>query len=84
MLVQRPSVVKIFVTSLKKGAKALGDAAKETATKMGDTAKEKLEVAHEKLKKNIGIEAMRTYVTAFCGKKLGDMVSLKNIAMNKD
>ena len=25
---------------------------------MGDTAKEKLEVAHEKLKKNIGIEAM--------------------------
>lgn len=30
------------------------------------------------------IEAMRTYVTAFCGKKLGDMVSLKNIAMNED
>lgn len=73
-----------FVAGLKKGAKALGDAAKETAAKMGDTAKEKLEVAHEKLKKNIGIEAMRTYVTAFCGKKLGDMVSLKNIAMNED
>lgn len=51
---------------------------------MGYTAKEKLEVAHEKLKKNIGIEAMRTYVAAFYGKKLGDMVSLKNIAMNKD
>ena len=27
---------------------------------------------------------MRTYVTAFCGKKLGDMVSLKNIARNED
>lgn len=73
-----------FVAGLKKGAQALGDAAKETAAKMGDTAKEKLESAHAKLKKNIGIEAMRTYITAFCGKKLGDMVSLKNIAMNED
>ena len=73
-----------FVAGLKKGVSALGDAAKETVAKMGETAREKLESAHNKLKKNIGVEAMRTYVTAFCGKKLGDLVSLKNISMNED
>ena len=73
-----------LVAGFKKGAKALGNAAKETAAAMGKSASEKLKTAHEKLKKNIGVEAMRTYVTAFCGKALGDRVSLKNIAMNED
>lgn len=73
-----------FVAGLKQSAKALGKVAKDTATAMGKTAEQKLKTAHERLKKNIGVEAMRTYVTAFCGKKLGDKVSLKNIAMNED
>lgn len=73
-----------LASGFKNAASALGKAAKDTAAAMGKTAKEKLEAAHEKLKKNIGVEALRTYVTAFCGKKLGDAVSLKNIAMNED
>lgn len=73
-----------LVAGFKKGAKAFADVSKETISKMGETAKDKLETAHEKLKKNIGVESLKTYVTAFCGKKLGEAVNLKNISMNQD
>ena len=55
-----------------------------TASAMGKTASDKLDAAQELLKKNIGIESIKTYVLAFCGSKLANNVSLKTIAMNED
>ena len=76
--------IKDIWAGIKQGAKSLGKAASDTFDKMGNTAKEKLQTAHERLKKNIGIAAIKEYVQRFCGKALADNVSLKNIAMNQD
>ena len=64
--------------------KDLWNGIKSTGSAMAKTAKEKIDVANEKLKKNIGLTAVRKYVEAFCGKGLAEKVSLKNVMIGQE
>jgi hypothetical protein len=68
----------------KKGAGELKKVGDETIAAMGKTAQEKINNANEKLKKQVGMSAMKMYFASFCGKKLSEKVSLKNIAIGQD
>lgn len=71
-------------TGFKKGASELKKVGGETIDAMGKTAQEKIKNANEKLKKQVGMSAMKMYFASFCGKKLSEKVSLKNIAIGQD
>ena len=69
---------------MKEGfLKDLWTGIKMTGSAMAKTAKEKIDVANEKLKKNIGLAAIKRYVEAFCGKALAEKVSLKNVMIGQ-
>ena len=68
----------------KKGAEELKKVGGETVQKMGDTAKEKVINANEKLRRQIGLVAVRMYTEAFCGKALAAEVDEDNIQVGQD
>ena len=67
-----------------KGAAELKKVGGETIEKMGKTAAEKIKNANEKLKKQIGLTAIRMYTESFCGKALAGRVGLDNIQIGQD
>ena len=68
----------------KKGAGELKKVGGKAIAAMGKTAQEKINNANEKLKKQVGMAAMKMYFASFCGKRLSQKVSLKNIAIGQD
>lgn len=56
----------------------------DTAKGVNAAAKKKIDAANEELKKKIGLAAVQTYLKNFCGRKLAEKATLKNVFIGAD